>query len=123
MERESNIPALRLRALPVLLASLEAGPTALAFFRTLARFVVALAGVEKPASVANSCMSTWMDDVISGSAIVGLEANRTSGFDFIALHIAQRISTSRAVRLLVLVVSPAMLAEGLWMLEDELYCL
>jgi hypothetical protein len=42
----------------------------------------------------------------------GLVVNITSGLDFMALHIAQRISISRAVRLGVLVAS-AMLAEEL----------
>jgi hypothetical protein len=42
----------------------------------------------------------------------GLVVNITSGLDFMALHMAQRISTSRAVRLGVLVAS-AILAEGL----------
>lgn len=55
---ESNEPVLRLRALPFLLDSGAARPTAFTFFRTLPRLVVALPAVEKLARVANSAMST-----------------------------------------------------------------
>lgn len=43
----------------------------------------------------------------------------TSGLDFMALHIAQRISTSRGVRLEVLVASPVMVASDWWCLGME----
>ena len=58
MEIENGLPVLRLRALPFLLASGVARPTAFTFFRTLLRLVVALPGVENLAMVANSSMST-----------------------------------------------------------------
>lgn len=70
MKIENGLPVLRLRALPFLLLSGAARPAAFAFFRTLLRLVVALAGVEKLAREANSAMSTWVDDGVSESAIV-----------------------------------------------------
>jgi hypothetical protein len=68
------------------------------FFKTFLRLVSALPFVVKPARVANFSMSVLLLVLVSGYGKVMVAIRDTSGLDLRLWHMAQRMSTSRAVR-------------------------